>query len=979
MDTLEFFRAILPAVGPYYLAYMDGDKPYPYHVLFPTLETLAQKAKVFDDQGKTVYHACASYKEASVSLPDPKRPGEMRKYYRVAENMGRIKSFWVDIDCGEDKADAGKGYATKKEGAGALYEFCQRVGLVAPMLVSSGNGLHAYWPLTKDISPNAWRAVATGLKAALAEHKVLADPTRTADASSILRPVGTTNRKGEGKGVKVLHPGAGATTPEAFLAAIKAVSTLAPVVEEVPAYLRAAGTTNALAEAVKRDHPPASAVAVAEKCAQLAAMRDTQGCVEYPIWFKCLGLIKHCTEGLDLAQEWSSGHQTYDPQATEAKFDDWNTGPATCASFQADNPKGCEGCQYRKDDGGFALTSPIQLGTVAPETSAETVEALAEDETPITVDIPSPPDGYGWDGRRLWRLVENEDGVPTLRTLTSDRFWVYGWASEDKDFSVMCRLIKPKGDLLEWDFKSSLLASQSDLMKELSLRSVHIPSEPKDTARHLSAYVSDSFAAIKKQVTEMETWRNFGWDKRRTAFLLGDRVFETSGVERKVRLSSSAAELAEEAFFEPRGTLDAYVGAMNSVYGMRGMEPMQFAYANAFGSLLTPFSGELLYAGIMFAITGPRTARGKTTVCNAALAGFGDARRMTHTKSSTVAARPGFMGTHNNLPILFDEFTDIDPAELSAWAYDVSSGIEKSRMLATATGVGLAKPRTWMMAPYITANTDLHARLAQHKDNSAAEAVRIVQVRIDKYALPVHPAGFVAAALTTMQQNCGHAGEAFVRYVTTNLEKVITDVALMRSMLESRVLGEPYRNYRAHAAVTLVAAQILVDLGIAYFDMNRLVPFVVNMLHEMQLEVQTQNMASDEDLLARMVNSLAPRIISTWGYATGTRSAPEEVRITQEIAGRRIIGNPSNPGTYDGRLYMSKRAVMDWCTDRRADFSALLDGARQAGVLVSDHEAFNLARGTTAPGTKTTCVVFDLAKLDADAMLPPLQAVAEAV
>jgi hypothetical protein len=56
--------------------------------------------------------------------------------------------------------------------------------------------LHIYWPLSAEITPEDWRPVATALKRLTNAHGLLADPARTSDTTSVLRPVGSWNRKG---------------------------------------------------------------------------------------------------------------------------------------------------------------------------------------------------------------------------------------------------------------------------------------------------------------------------------------------------------------------------------------------------------------------------------------------------------------------------------------------------------------------------------------------------------------------------------------------------------------------------------------------------------------------------------------------------------------------------------------------------------------------------------------------------------------
>ena len=203
LTTLEFLQAILPEHGIHYLALFKEGYKFPAHKVYTDLETMADAIdNMAGSKSLSIYHACATYQRAVIEIEDGEKT---KRKYRIPENWDRAKAFWVDIDCGQEKFDKGDGYLTKRDAAVAIDKFSVDIGWPKPMLVDSGNGLHAYWPLTKDISHDKWVKVAKSLKATLLHCGVLADPTRTADFASILRPAGSVNRKnGEAKSVTVL-------------------------------------------------------------------------------------------------------------------------------------------------------------------------------------------------------------------------------------------------------------------------------------------------------------------------------------------------------------------------------------------------------------------------------------------------------------------------------------------------------------------------------------------------------------------------------------------------------------------------------------------------------------------------------------------------------------------------------------------------------------------------------------------------------
>ena len=343
---------------------------------------MAKAIESYDKQENlTVYHACAAYKEASYEAVVN---GETKRKYRGEPNWLRAKAFWADIDCGESKAAEGKGYVDKDSAVAAILDFCQTNGLSSPLLVDSGGGIHCYWRLSATVDPDSWRAVAGDFKAALAAAGLLVDPTRTADLSSLLRPVGTHNRKPgrDLREVTVIREGC-VVSPQEFNAAVQTAVTKYGVIPQQPlSRVPVAGLNDDLIGHLG-PQIESSAHEVANHCAQVGKMRDTQGDVSYEQWRGVIGIIKHCVEGEPLAHEWSkrrgeTGHTNTD---VETRYESWNAGPATCEYFRKCNSAECVDCPQNGK-----ITSPIQLGRLGVK---EVVAAALADRL-VTWDPNAP-------------------------------------------------------------------------------------------------------------------------------------------------------------------------------------------------------------------------------------------------------------------------------------------------------------------------------------------------------------------------------------------------------------------------------------------------------------------------------------------------------------------------------------------------------------------------------------------------------------
>lgn len=952
MNTLEFFKAILPAEGVYFLAIFKPGTKAPAHKAFTSLEDMAQAVADIEQKNPTwtTYHACASYQEKFVEV-------DGKKKYRVSQNWDKAKAFWCDIDCGQDKADEGKGYATKRLAAEALVGFCKQTGFPAPMFIDSGNGVHCYWPLSKAIPASAWQRMAVAIKALFDHHGLIVDPSRTADFASILRPVGSFHKKGEPKEVickKVIDP----INPSELAAKLKSLVQDLEVKKPVQQF--EADNDDLLAHAPVS--LPTSAIEIAKKCNQVAEMRDMRGDVGYEHWRGVIGIIKHCTEGSELAHEWSSGHPSYSQEDTQYKFDSWNTGPATCEFFSKCNPKGCEGCSHKGK-----ITTPMVLGRIVEQQKELVVEAKVDGKT-MEFQIPEFPKDYKYENGQMVRYMQDKDDIWHAFPFAPNLFYpVHRVKKEDDTFSLRLRLHLPDNRTREFTIDTSLLASTQKLLDGLGDYEL-FPLTTKDAPTHMTAYLRHYLEKLKAEAEELNTMTSFGWREDFQSFLIGDRLYHRDGTIRKV-LTGGYAKDKESSFPASRGTSAGYAQALDFLYNRPNLEYRQYVVGSAFGSVLTPL-GDSLYKGLLVAITGTETSKGKTTLCRAALYAFGDADKMTikTEKGATLNARNARMGTYNNIPFLFDELTHIDAEEFSQLAYTVSLGEEKDRLTVTRgnSGTRLAASSTWAMSPFVTANTDLHSILASRGDTQA-EAVRLIQIRIDQYKMSDLQGSEVTSAMKMIELNMGAAGEEYIKYVVAHLDEVLAIMAKWGKRIEKDVPDSKYRFYRAHAICSMTGLEITNHLKITSFNLDAVYKFALDLFSELADVVSQQNTITPEDALNRMVTDLSPRVITTTEYRDARDGrGPEEVKYNSNNApvGRYITGNVNtkdNP--LSGKLFLSRKDVLEWCDKQRVDPKNMFTYAHQAGFWVEWKDKFTIGRGTKIATGNTRCIVLDYDKM----------------
>ena len=951
MNTLEFFKAILPAEGVHFLAIFKPNSKAPTHKAFDSLEDMAQNVSDIEQKHPdwTIYHACAAYKDPFVEV-------DGKKKYRVKENWKSAQAFWCDIDCGQDKADEGKGYATKRLAAEALVGFCKTTGFPTPMFIDSGNGIHCYWPLTKAIPAGAWQTMATEIKAIFDAHGLLVDPSRTADFASILRPVGSFHKKGEPKEV-ICKKSIEAINPSELLAKIKELSVI-PKKEVAPTY----GADNDDLIGHAPVNLPSSAIEIAKKCNQLAQMRDLKGNVDYEHWRGVVGILKHCVEGEDLLHEWSSGYPGYTYAETHSKYESWDTPPTKCSKFSQDNPKGCEGCPHKGK-----INTPMVLGRVVEQQKDLVIEASVDGKT-MDVQIPEFPENFKFESGQMVRYMQDKDEIWHAFPFAPNLFYpIHRIKKEDGTFSLGIRMHLPDNRTRDFSIDTKLIASPQKLLDGLGDYELFALTT-KDASNHMTAYLRHYLEKLKAEAEELNTMTAFGWKDNLESFLIGDRLYCRDGTVRKV-LTGGYAKDKESSFPPPRGTVQGYAKALNFLYNRPGLEYRQYAIASGFGSILTPF-GDSLYKGLLFALTGANTSKGKTTLCRAALYAFGDADKMTikTEKGATLNARNARMGTYNNIPFLFDELTHIDAEEFSQLAYTVSLGEEKDRLTISRgnNGTRMAASGTWAMSPYVTANTDLHSILATRGDTQA-EAVRLIQIRMDQYQMSDLKGSEVTSAMKQIELNMGSAGEEFVKYVVTHIDDVLEIMAKWGKRVEQDIPDLKYRLYRAHAVCSMTAMEITSQLKITDFNLESLYKFAIGLFHELADTITEQNTISPEDALHRMVTDMSPRVITTVEYRDARDGrGPEDVRYNSNNApvGRYITGNSNTKDSaLSGKLFLCRKDVLTWCDEHRVDFKNMMSFAHQSGVLVDWKDKFTIGRGTKIATGNTRCIVLDYEKM----------------
>lgn len=949
MDTSSFLRAILPKQGVYFSATPREEGGFA-HWAFDDVEDLAEHVVKLSGKGQNAYFACANFAES--------------KYYdeakdkwkrRTQENAISARAQWIDIDCGN------KEYPTKQDGIKAMLAFCKASGIARPnLVVDSGNGIHAYWLFDQAVEREVWNKSAKLFKRVCAHFKFAqTDTSRTADIASVLRPIGTNNDKSaKGKGVNPVKL-VGIPNLERIpfsdwirqLVKLKADLGIREPVEKVRDDSRNADLTGGT------EYPPSDANKVAERCQQVRFMRDYRGAGQTePHWYQTIGVVLFCENGEDTVHEWSSGHDGYDEDATQAKIEQRReqAGPTSCEWYKEHHADGCKGCKYAERN----LPSPIMLGYPEPEHETETVVEVEEEGEVVekTETFPEfPPrvaERFRWKKNELY-IRKDDEWVPFCAQLPIPQYIFYDTDSDGFMLRISVR-VRP----FVWrdaDISMKVIGQGgSQLMSELGAKAGIIA---RGAGGSLVDYMRTWAEAIQSEYEEVSMHTHLGWYED-GSFLLGNQKYMPSGEIKEVRVSEAMAREMEA--HTPTGDLDRYVELINTAYNRPGHEMYQFTWLAAFASpmLRLVSTGPV---GIPLIAWSKESGQGKTTTALAGVSVWGNPwapNQVANANKVTEYALYVMAGVRRDIPVVLDEATMWEAKRLAQFAYDYSDGRPKVQGKASG-GLRDNSDIEWSNFIYVNANNSVVDLMSHSIVNSAPQIARVweYQFDIDHDRTMTREQGN-----RVFDELWGHyavAGDAFLRYLVPNagaIKKLIFGVR--DKFAEMTNVRKDARNWLLAAATVWVAYQITRKLGLQQFDGDSLKQWIVNRLGSMQ-NMAVESVRDMQDVIGSMISDLQSGFIVTMNegdrrsgqvaqYAAGF--GPPKTAIT----GRMIIDLK--------RLYISQSAVKQWCVDNKVAYREILEAVKNKGWVVKS-DKFYLGKGTSIALPQTSVLALDLVSM----------------
>jgi hypothetical protein len=910
MQAKEFLESVLGSDGFYCTVGLKGPKDNVTRVqrLFDNLDDAISEVFRLDAQGFNAYHAQATFET------DKNRKQENAKY---------LKSFYLDIDCGDGPK---KDFLTQAEALIALKTFCKAIKLPKPTIVNSGYGLHVYWRLTEQVPADEWLTAAKQFKQVVNKQGMKCDQTSTSDSARILRTPGTHNYKnGTPRVVELVGELAAAIRFEDFRDIIGAI----PIPQ---------GNAKAKAE-----YDPLTQISISNYqhrfktilikssqsrgCPQILKIATEQATMPEPLWRAGLSIAAHCIDRDVAIHKISERHPQYNADETTEKANRIN-GPYICDTFNTLNPDVCPDCQHWKQ-----IKSPIVLGREVKEADEE--DSVVQTKSAESITIPKYPFPYfrGANGG-IYRRDKDKDGDPKeVLVYHNDLYVVRRIRDPEAGESVMMRLHLPRDGIREFTVPLTSVTSRDEFRKVMSLNGVAVINP-----EHLMHYTTSWVNQLQNTAVAYEARRQFGWvgDKENPmqSFVIGSMEIFPDRIDISPPSVSTAGLVP---LFQPEGSLEKWK-ELAEVWNKPEYVLHQFMFCTGFGSLLMELTA---HNGGIFSFTG-KSGKGKSTGLYLAASLWGDPMRVVMDDKDTFNSKMNRAEVYKNILFPLDEVTNTSPMDLSTLAYAVPSGNQKNRMSSNGNKERY-RGKPWKFLCVCTSNFSLIQRIGMYKALPKAEALRIIEIRVpdDLANLTKEEQDNFYAGI---QNNFGHAGPVYAQYILNNVEECKKVLAFVRKKIdEAANLQADERFWSSMCATTIAGVIIAKKAGLINYDVKLLTKFILGELAKSKegnfdFDMNAEQLLSD--YMAENYNNIL-RIKST-DDARKQSTGLDHLILPDATPRMQLVARYE----YDiKKLYLLPKPFKLWCSKQQIDYSNILEALR-SGRTKAMKEKVRLGKGT---------------------------------
>jgi len=923
MQTKTFMQSVVPHEGWYcvFAANKTGQRKQKF---YDSIDHVLDASHDLDANGYDVYFALATFGEAGS---------------RKQEDAIKLRSFFMDLDCGE-----GKEFPTQHAAIKELRRFCKTLDLPKPVTVNSGRGVHVYWPLSEDVTPDEWTPIAERLKLLCAQHKFDADPAVTSDVARVLRVPGTRNYK-DNTPKEVTVFGLEQIQPIDF---DKFSELVGGGVIPVPKKFTSTGSGNSVLNALLSNRESyfkdiMVKTGKGEGCAQLGYIYKNQSTMSEPMWRAGLSIAKHCADADKSAARISEGHPEFTPDEMFNKMDRIK-GPYLCATFDEYRPDVCTSCSLWGK-----IKSPISIGNRTKVATEEdnVVELFspdpdAEPETHVIPKYPSP--FFRGANGGVYIRSENAKGEPQDECIYHNDLYVVRRVHDGDEDALVFRLHLPKDGIREFTVPQIAVTSKDEFRKAIGAKGV------TTWGRKLESLMTYSIRWIEElqhnSAADM-AHTQFGWsDDKGKSFILGDREVFPDRVDFNPASTKTAALFPS---FTPKGTLDGWKSNAN-FFNKKGMELYQFVVCAGFGSVLmrnSPMHGALLH------MHSKDSGLGKTTAMYMAMTAWGHPKQLTLKERDTMNHRMNRAEVNKNIPFCTDEITNMTAKAASDMSYAITEGMQRGRM-AGGANIERARGGEWKFLAVSTGNMSLIEKITLFKNAPKAEAQRILEARVDTFFDTTGDKAMTDTFAQEVQEHYGHAGVIFTQHCMKHWNTIVAYEDKVRKAVDQKCgLTSANRFWSEYITKTLTAGLIASKLGLISYDMDELFKFAVRLVK--------YNQSMTDDMTATSSQILADFFAEHHGNLLVIKSTtdmrgkvPEGMAdlVIPEVSPRTKL--VARYETDTKKAFVILKPFKRWCLEQQIDYSACVnDLTKEKGAI---KRKMRISKGTNLNLPATDCI-----------------------
>ena len=861
---------------------------------------------VVTKQGSGMLHEWSQTADGLVKLIDLRTdnwssPAAFSGTSRKAKDCTGAAALWLDIDIGAHHAKPD--YPDAKSFAADFKNFMAGTGLPMPWIVSTGHGVHLYWPLGRTVQPDKWSRFMARLFTACDKYGLRYDHAAT-DISRILRVPGTYNYKGQPVPVKIAKAG---------------VTDLLKLATVLKQYEPAKQTAVERADTVRemRETDP-----IVNGCEQIR----TCGAADYETWRNAARCLTFCDHGYETFHQLSEDDSRYDVDQCDKTWDSLekdNYAPVLCATFEKAHPDVCAKCPSHNK-----IKTPVMLG-----------KKLNVKVEPAPADsirgVPFESDRYNVvPGKGIQWTFQNKEGADITLTIAPFEFYIMELVIDNRMLTPMrtykSRVVFSDNSYRDFDFVVDDMY-KSGLAPARILTQYGISVEP-DNMDQMIKFMKTYIAKVQNELTPSFVRDHYGWyevqdlnGEHHSEFVIGAQTYTASGV--KVTYLDSRAQAMAEHKMTVSGTLDEWK-KIPRLYRELDQKSAQLLMCASFGSVFMPL-GIGTATNVMYNFYDTVGGKGKSSLLSALASVWGDPASLPLSRTDTVSAKYQQYSVYHNLPILIDEITGMKADDMANMLYDLVNGREKNR--SNRSGTELQRGGSWQTITVSTSNQSVYEMLKSFREQTLATSMRVIEMRCDfkDYTGNAEVTHKIDSVMTAVHGNYGLAGREFIQYIISHPEvgKYVTDSVAAFSQKYRRNNDE--RFWVTGLGVALAAGRLAVQMGLLDYDIDALEDWIGKvLLPDMRSSVKD----SRQSPVSIMADFVTDNINNTLAVQSHTRQAPEPMLagmpdpyVVIEPRGSLQIRRELDTNT----VIFKRSALARWAESHGISAATLLDDLRQ--------------------------------------------------